>query len=331
MQFDHRGRGFTGSNENNASTHGTTVAPISPESELAVGPDIYCADVTYLKLSPSKAAAWVDCPRRFFYTYVERRRSDRSWAHFSFGLSVHNALREWFDLRADQRTASAVSDVMSRVWIDAGFKDPEQSARWRAKAVEMVAAYVHSLDPESQPFSAERTLAFKAESFIMEGRIDRIDRVYADGDHYSIVDYKTGKSIPNTDDVRGSQALAMYALMLQRALGKECFDVSLHHLPSGQVVSWTHTHESLQRHLGRVSQIASDIVLAQDTWEGVQVSAEVSAEVSAASADEQIRDEVFPARPSALCGYCDHWDVCKAGQGFMERKQPWEGLAEEAD
>jgi putative RecB family exonuclease len=319
MQFDHRGRGFTGSNENNASTHGTTVAPIPPESELTVGPGIYCAGVTYLKLSPSKAAAWVDCPRRFLYTYVERRRSGRSWAHFSFGLSVHNALREWFDLHAEQRTASAVSDVMSRVWIDAGFQDPEQSSRWRAKAVEMVSAYVESLDPDFQPFNTERTLAFKTDHFIMEGRIDRID---AAGDHYSIVDYKTGKSIPDTDDVRGSQALAMYALMLQRALGKKCFDVSLHHLPSGQVVSWTHTNESLQRHLDRVSQIASDIVLAQDTWE--------SAEVDAASANERIRDEMFPARPSALCGYCDHWDVCEVGQGFMERKQPWEGLAEEA-
>lgn len=291
------------------------MALIPLESELTVGPDIYCADVTYLKLSPSKAAAWVDCPRRFFYTYLERRRSTRSWAHFSFGLSIHNALREWFDLGPDERTAEVVSDVMSRVWIDAGFKDAEQSLRWRTKAVEMVTAYVESLDPAFEPFSSERTLAFKADGFIVEGRIDRID---ANCGLYSIVDYKTGKSIPDTDDVRGSQALAMYALMVQRALRKECFDVSLHHLPSGQVVSWTHNHQSLQRHLDRVSQIASDIVRAQDTWEGVD------------SADAELRDELFPARPSALCGYCDHWDVCEVGQGFMERKQPWEGLAEEA-
>ena len=297
------------------------MALIPLESELTVGPGIYCADVTYLKLSPSKAAAWVDCPRRYFYTYVEHRRSTRSWAHSSFGLSIHNALREWFDLGPDERTADVVSDVMSGVWIDAGFKDPEQASHWRARAVEMVTAYVESLDPAFEPFSSERTLAFKAGGFIVEGRIDRID---ASGDLYSIVDYKTGKSIPDADEVRGSQALAMYALMVQRALGKECFGVSLHHLPSGQVVQWTHTHESLQRHLDRMSQIASDIVLAQDTWEGAEVSAEVSAE----SLDEQIRDEVFPARPSALCGYCDHWDVCTVGQGFMDRKQPWDGLAQ---
>jgi hypothetical protein len=165
-------------------------------------------------------------------------------------------------------------------------------------------------------------LAFKADGFIMEGRVDRIDAI---GDLYSIVDYKTGKSIPDTDDVRGSQALAMYALMVQRALGKECFDVSLHHVPSGQVVTWTHTHQSLQRHLDRVSKIASDIVLAQDTWEGAKVSPDASTD----SADAQLRDEVFPARASALCGFCDHWDVCDVGRAFMDRKQPWDGLAQE--
>lgn len=314
MKFDHRGRGFTGPDKNNASTHGTTVASICPESELGVGPAIYCANVTYLKLSPTKAAAWVDCPRRFFFTYVERRRSDRSWAHFSFGLSVHGALREWFDLRSDERTADVVSDVMSGVWIDSGFKDAEQSALWRSRAVGLVTTYVESLDPAFQPFSTERTLAFKADGFIMEGRIDRID---AKDHQLSIVDYKTGKSTPHSDEVRGSQALAMYALMVQRALGKECLDVSLHHLPSGQVVTWTHTNESLQRHLDRVSQIASDIVLAQDTWEGMD------------SVDAHLRDEVFPARPSGLCGFCDHWDVCDVGRAFMDRKQPWDGLAQE--
>ena len=290
------------------------MALIPLESELTVGPGIYCADVTYLKLSPSKAAAWVDCPRRYFYTYVERRRSTHSWAHFSFGLSIHNALREWFDLGPDERTADVVSDVMSGVWIDAGFKDPEQASYWRARAVEMVTAYVESLDPAFEPFSLERTLAFKADGFIVEGRIDRID---ASGDLYSIVDYKTGKSIPDADEVRGSQALAMYALMVQRALGKECFGVSLHHLPSGQVVQWTHTHESLQRHLDRVTQIASDIVLAQDTWEGID------------PADAQLCYELFPARPSALCGFCDHWEMCDVGRAFIDRKQPWEGLTQE--
>lgn len=268
--------------------------------------------MTYLKLSPTKAATWVDCPRRFFYTYIERRRSDQTWAHFSFGQSVHNALREWFELPPEHRSAATVPALVSKAWIEAGFKDREQAALWRDKAIEMIASYVQTLDPQLQPFSTERTLAFKHERFIMEGRIDRID---AQGDNYSVVDYKTGKSLPSSHEVRGSQALAMYAAMVQRALGKQCLDVSLHHLPSGEVVSWRHTADSLQRHLDRISQIAGDITVAQDTWEGAH------------SHDDDVLDQVFPARPSALCGFCDHWEVCAVGQAFTSRRQSWEGLA----
>lgn len=286
---------------------------------MDVGLSAYGSHVTYLKLSPSKASTWLDCPRRFFHTYVERRRAGASWAHFSFGLSVHAALREWFERPSPDRTPDAVAAVVDATWIDSGYRDFEQSRAWRARAMDMVGSYVAQLDPRFQPFSTERTLAFKADRFIMEGRIDRIDRVVGAEDQFTVVDYKTGKSVPTETDTRGSQALAMYALMLQRALGKPCLDVSLHHLPSGQEVTWKHSNESLQRHLDRVSQIASDILLAQDTWDGMDPT------------DEEIRDELFPARTSAVCGFCDHWDMCAEGRRFTERKEPWEGLAADLD
>ena len=292
------------------------MSSIAKESELDVGPGVYRSHVTYLKLSPSKAATWVDCPRRFFHTYVERRRTGASWAHFSFGLSVHAALREWFDRPSGDRTPEVVSAVVDATWIDAGYRDRDQSRMWRARATDMVGAYVSQLDPGFQPLSTERTLAFKTENFIMEGRIDRID---GEGDQFTVVDYKTGKSVPSKTDARGSQALAMYALMLQRVLGKPCLDVSLHHLPSGQQVTWKHSNGSLQRHLDRVSRIASDIVIAQDTWDATDPT------------DETIRGELFPARTSAVCGFCDHWDVCADGRRFAERKESWDGLAADLD
>lgn len=284
------------------------------ESESTVGPDIYCAEVTYLKISPSKASAWVDCPRRYFHSYVERRRPGRMWAHFSFGNSVHAALREWFDLPREQRTGSEVDRLVTRVWINAGFRDEEQSDEWRVQAAQMVARYVARLDPDFQPLSVERTLAFKADRCIVQGRIDRVD---SHDQGAAVIDYKTGKSIPTPDDVRGSGALAMYALMVQRALGQPCWEVSLHHLPSGNDVTWTHTGDSLQRHLDRVYQIAQDILLAQDTWEAMDELPD----------QESLRDELFPTRPSGLCGFCDHWDVCEVGRSYTERKESWAGLA----
>lgn len=289
------------------------------ESQSTVSPGSYRAGVTYLKLSPSKAGTWVDCPRRYFHTYVERRRVGISWAHFSLGNSIHAALRAWFELPRNERTLDVVEELVGRVWIDAGFRDREQSEQWRRRATRLVAAYLGGVSPDSEPIGVERTLAFKTDGVIIEGRIDRIDRIDDHDGRPTVVDYKTGKSMPSTDDVRGSHALAMYALMVQRALGEPCFEVSLHHLPSGTQSSWTHTSGSLERHLNRMLHIAGDIVAAQDTWESA----------SSSDIDHPLLDELFPARPSAVCGYCDHWDICTRGRESTERKDSWAGLPAE--
>lgn len=278
--------------------------------------------MTYLQLSPSKVATWLDCPRRYFFAYVEKRPSGRSWAHLSFGNSVHAALREWFALEKNERRPGRIADIVSQQWIDAGFRDTEQSDAWRQRAVAMVTAYITGPDSGDEPMSTERTLAFKADGFIMQGRIDRIDHVHSrddNGERLSVIDYKTGKSAPTIEDVRGSSALAMYALMVQRTLGATCFDVALHHVPSGACVSWTHTDESLQRQLDRVTQIARDIVAAQDTRDALDTT------------EQQVLDDLFPARPGRVCGFCDYWEACPAGQRASERQESWAGLSEPPD
>ena len=57
--------------------------------------------------------------------------------------------------------------------------------------------------------------------------------------------------MPDTDDARGSLALALYALAAARTLRRPCRRVELHHLPTGRVAAWEHTEESLARHVGR--------------------------------------------------------------------------------
>jgi hypothetical protein len=270
--------------------------------------------VRYVKLSPTKAAAWVDCPRRFFYSYAERRPVKSTWAHFVYGNAVHRCLKQWFDLEPDQRTTDVIEQAITKSWSDDGFRDVDHSHAWRDKAIAVVLAYVANIDPNLEPLASERTLAFKDDAcgFVMEGRVDRLDE---DGSSVMVVDYKTGKSVPSPDDVRGSEALAMYAVMVQRVLGRHCSSVALHHVPSGNVVSWHHSQESLTRQVDRMGAIASDIRVAEDTWESTDH-------------DDQALDDLFPPKPGGLCGFCDFWNVCAAGQGHASRREPWEGLPE---
>lgn len=268
----------------------------------------------WLKLSPTKVGSWQGCPRRYFYSYVTRQRPGKTWAHLSYGNAVHAALRSWFEIPANERHRDSVPRLVERGWSDAGFRDEKQAAEWRARAAEVVADYLGGIDPDFEPLSTERSLAFKADTFIMEGRIDRLDE---SGGEVAVVDYKTGRRVPDEDEVRGSSALAMYALMVQRCLGRPAFEVSLHHIPSSTRISWRHSSESLRRHEQRIEQIAADVSRAQDTWE-------------ASDHDAKLLEELFPPDPGPVCGFCDFWDMCVAGQAHTQPKESWEGLGEAA-
>ena len=93
-----------------------------------------------------------------------------------------------------------------------------------------------------------------------------------------VVDYKTGRHLLTADDARSSMALALYALAAGRALRRPTHRVELHHLPTGEVLAWSHTDESLARHLGRAEDIAEEC----------------------AAADERMRDGL-PADPTTRC------------------------------
>jgi PD-(D/E)XK nuclease superfamily len=270
--------------------------------------------------TPTRLNTWLDCRRRYRMSYLDRPVPPKGppWAHNSVGAAVHNALAGWWRLPLPRRTVQAAGGLVTTGWMTEGFASDVQSARYRDWARTLVESYVEGLDPADEPVGVERTVATKTEIIAVSGRIDRLDaRPAADGESTElvVVDYKTGRHLLSVDDARGSLALALYALAASRALRRECRRVELHHLPSGQVLAWEHTAESLQRHLRRAEDLA----------------------VECAAADEQMRsplppqryDEVFPPSPGAGCAWCDYVRICPEGLAVAGNpRRPWEGLAE---
>ena len=112
----------------------------------------------------------------------------------------------------------------------------------------MVERYVAGLDPAGEPVGVERTVATRTDLIAVSGRIDRLDDAAAarrGSGELVVVDYKTGRRPLTTDDARTSLALALYALAAARVLRRPCRRVELHHLPTGRVLAWEHTPESL--------------------------------------------------------------------------------------
>jgi hypothetical protein len=94
-----------------------------------------------------------------------------------------------------------------------------------------------------------------------------------------------------------------------------CYKVELHHLPSGEVIEWEYTEESLARQLNRVESI------------GIE-AADTHAALDAAGGDPEALESLFPPRSGPGCGWCDFYDHCAAGkQAAPQRARSWAGLA----
>ena len=261
--------------------------------------------------TPSKLGTYEDCPRRYRYAYVDRPTPPKGppWAHNSLGASVHTALRNWFALPPDRRRPAALGMLLKATWVGEGYRDDAQERLAFRRALGWLESYVAGLDPAAEPVGVERVVAAKTAVLAFNGRADRIDsRPGETGPQLVIVDYKTGHTGLDSDDARGSKALALYAFAAEKVFRKPCRQVELHHLPSGTVAAHEHTEESIARQVGRAEGTAGDIIAAER-----------------AVADGADPDEAFPVTPGTLCSWCDFRRHCPAGAQAPARES-WAGV-----
>jgi putative RecB family exonuclease len=262
--------------------------------------------------SPSRLMAWLDCPRRYRMQYLDRPKpaARPPRAHTSVGIATHNVLRDFWDLPLEQRTPAGVAELVRTSWIDAGFRDPEQSVAWRMRVREVVTDYLRVSDRERQPVGIERSVSLKTDEIAITGRIDRLDD--RDGE-LVVVDYKTSRVPSTDDDARTSLPLALYAGAVWKMFRRRTLRVELHHVPTGTVAVHEHTPESLARKVEQARSIARDVRRAEVDF----------AEKGAAS-------ELFPARPGPICGWCDLRAHCPPGQAAGPEMSDWAALEEPA-
>ena len=72
--------------------------------------------------SPSRLLAWLDCPRRYRFGYLDRPTPPKGppWAHNSVGAAVHSALADWWSLPFPQRLPGRGVDLVRKRWLSEG-------------------------------------------------------------------------------------------------------------------------------------------------------------------------------------------------------------------
>ena len=96
------------------------------------------------------------------------------------------------------------------------------------------------------------------------------------------------------------------------------FRSELHHLPTGRVLAWEHTAESLARQLGRAEDIAAECAAADEQFRAEKDGGQAPALTDA-----------FPPRAGSWCGWCDYRACCPEGSAASEPRRPWDALSTE--
>ena len=262
-----------------------------------------------VRVTPSRLATWRACRRRYRLTYLDRPSPPRggAWAHSTLGAVVHLALRTLFTEPAARRTPDAAAALVDRHWTGEGFRDAAQERLYRERARGWVASYAADLEPGDEPLGVEHWVSVATGGIVAEGRVDRID---GRGGEAVIVDYKTGHRALTSADARDSEALALYAVATGRTMRRPCTRVELHHLPSGDVVSYDHDAESLRAHVERAEATAAELAAAADALEN--------------GGDPEA---LFPPRTSPGCSTCDVRRHCPDGRAAAPDLPPWSMLS----
>jgi putative RecB family exonuclease len=247
-------------------------------------------------LSPSAFSAFKSCPLAFKFSYLDRLPQPPS-APASKGTLVHRAL-ELLMLRAPaDRTRDAARADLARARLDfaedpefTGLElTPEEWDRFHAEADVLVDRYFELEDPTRvRPIGLELRMAVTVGSLKLRGVIDRLE--LDDDDELVITDYKTGSVPGERHELQRLAGVHMYALMVQRLLGKRPVRVQLLYLSKPEAIIATPSEQS----------IAGATRKSEALWKAI---------VIACSRDD------FRPHPGPLCNWCSYQAYCPAFGG----------------
>jgi len=156
-------------------------------------------DSIILTLSASKVKTYHQCPRKYYYNYVEKLPR-KQWDHFDIGTLAHGAL-DYFhkSYRKDSKRKRNLARLMKKSFKKQrdqmekkGSLDPEVLLTTR----DILVQYLNAIEEKgigSEILELEKDFTLPLnEKYEIRGIIDRLDRD-ADG-VYHIKDYKTSKN-----------------------------------------------------------------------------------------------------------------------------------------
>lgn len=211
-------------------------------------------NITYI--SYSQINSFQLCPLHYKLQYVLNIPPPPS-AALSFGLSVHNALKDFYLMILSKKRVSKdiLIDLLWKNWIREGYSGKKYEETMKIRGKNFLDNYFkNEFNPRvktvavEQPFTTSINLDGKTVK--IGGKIDRIDD--KGSGKIEIVDYKTGR-LPSQRQVDNDLQLSIYA-MVASEINESPFQrkpenilLTLYYFDSKQKISSNRTREQLQK------------------------------------------------------------------------------------
>ena len=263
--------------------------------------DTALAEPTLVTLSPSRASDFKTCPQLYKFKAIDKIETEPT-VHQAKGTTAHLALERLFMLPAADRTPERLYDLFRAAWSELKvseypdlFSDRDEERTWGIEGLQLLAAYFSMEDPTAfEPLELEMDLTVDVGHMTIRGILDRMERITErspDGsDHEVLVitDYKTGKAPPERYATKAFFALKIYALLIRQTRGITPDRVRLLYLNGPTEYTMDINDQQLDAMHRQLEALWSAIEKAIDT-------------------------DVWPARTSPLCDWCDFKDdLCPA-------------------
>jgi DNA helicase-2/ATP-dependent DNA helicase PcrA len=201
----------------------------APVPERAVTLNGHKTDV---HLSYSGIAAYLECPRQYWYRYEQRLPVVQS-AEAVHGVILHEVLRRAGEARREGKRISRalLKTLHEEVWRTTSFPDERRAPTFQKNGLAELEAYRKAGGFNQAPAYIEHPFDVAVDGWRLRGVIDRIDRTESG---WRIIDFKSGRPIARR---KRDLQLALYALGATSALRLAPLQAEVVYLASGETVT----------------------------------------------------------------------------------------------
>jgi DNA helicase-2/ATP-dependent DNA helicase PcrA len=200
---------------------------IEPFEEAKAAPDVPRPAGEAI-LSFSAIAAYLDCPRQYWYRQEQRLPAVQS-AEAVHGVILHEVLRQAGEARkgGSQISTEMLKSIHEKVWSRQAFPDPRRAATFKRIGGAQLEEYRKKGGFDAVPEYLEHQFSAAVDGWTLRGVIDRVDRTESG---WRIVDYKSGRPLTRR---RRDLQVALYALGASSALHLDPLELEVVYLASG--------------------------------------------------------------------------------------------------